>query len=143
MESDAINAVAWTPVTMKRESNEVRIVFSIPGGRTNYLRGNYNRRSIEFKLIDHSRATRKHLGFWSSSIQNWIYKLETLEDRKGGNKLAITNALAGRNLGMVLLAIWLILTGLLPLLSIRVSPTVNTVLAVLAIVAGLLILLRR
>jgi len=57
--------------------------------------------------------------------------------------LAITNALAGRNLGMVLLAIWLILTGLLPLLSIRVSPTVNTVLAVLAIVAGLLILLRR
>src|ERR1051325_10841960 len=33
LESDAINAVAWTLVTMKRESNEVRIVFSIPGGR--------------------------------------------------------------------------------------------------------------
>ena len=60
-----------------------------------------------------------------------------------GNTLAITNTLAGRNLGMILLAIWLILTGLLPLLSIRVSPTVNTVLAVLAIAAGLLILLRR
>jgi len=44
---------------------------------------------------------------------------------------------------MVLLAIWLILTGLLPLLNIRVSPTVNTVLAVLAIAAGILILLRR
>jgi len=57
--------------------------------------------------------------------------------------VAITNTLAGRNLGMILLAIWLILTGLLPLLSIRVSPTVNTVLAVLAIAAGLLILLRR
>lgn len=57
--------------------------------------------------------------------------------------MAITNPLAGRNLGMLLLAIWLILTGLLPLLSIRVSATVNTVLAVLAIAAGLLILLRR
>lgn len=60
-----------------------------------------------------------------------------------GNKLAITNTLAGRNLGMILLAIWLILTGLLPLLNIRVSTTINTVLAVLAIAAGLLILLRR
>jgi hypothetical protein len=57
--------------------------------------------------------------------------------------VAITNTLAGRNLGMILLAIWLILTGLLPLLNIRVSTTVNTVLAVIAIVAGLLILLRR
>jgi hypothetical protein len=44
---------------------------------------------------------------------------------------------------MVLLAIWLILTGLLPLLNVRTTPTVNTVLAVLAIAAGLLILLRR
>jgi len=44
---------------------------------------------------------------------------------------------------MILLAIWLILTGLLPLLNVRVSTTVNTVLAVLAIAAGLLILLRR
>jgi hypothetical protein len=57
--------------------------------------------------------------------------------------LAITNTLAGRNLGMILLAVWLILTGLLPLLNVRISPTVSTVLAVLAIAAGLLILLRR
>lgn len=57
--------------------------------------------------------------------------------------MAITNALAGRNLGMILLAIWLILTGLLPLLNVRLSTTVTTVLAVLAIAAGLLILLRR
>ena len=57
--------------------------------------------------------------------------------------MAFTNFLAGRNLGMILLAIWLILTGLLPLLSVRVSTTVTTVLAVLAIAAGLLILLRR
>jgi hypothetical protein len=44
---------------------------------------------------------------------------------------------------MLLLGLWLILTGLLPLLSIRVSTTVSTVLAVLAIIAGILILLGR
>jgi hypothetical protein len=57
--------------------------------------------------------------------------------------MALTNSLAGRNLGMILLGVWLILTGLLPLLSIRVSPTVTTGLAVLGIAAGLLILLKR
>ena len=57
--------------------------------------------------------------------------------------MALTSTLAGKNLGMVLLGIWLILTGLLPLLSVRVSSTVTTVLAVLAVAAGLLILLRR
>lgn len=57
--------------------------------------------------------------------------------------MALTNSLVGRNLGMLLLGVWLILTGLLPLLSIRVSSTVTTGLAVLGIVAGILILLRR
>ncbi len=57
--------------------------------------------------------------------------------------MALTDSLAGRNLGMILLGLWLILTGLLPLLDIRVSSTVTTALAVLAIVAGILILLRR
>ncbi|MDQ5846166.1 MAG: hypothetical protein M3539_12830 [Acidobacteriota bacterium] len=57
--------------------------------------------------------------------------------------MAITNSLAGRNLGMILLGLWLILTGLLPLLSVRLSPTVTTGLAVLAILAGILILLKR
>jgi hypothetical protein len=56
--------------------------------------------------------------------------------------MALSN-LAGRNFGMILLGLWLILTGLLPLLSIRVSPTVTTGLAVLAIIAGILILMRR
>jgi hypothetical protein len=60
-----------------------------------------------------------------------------------GDEMAITNSLAGRNLGMILLGLWLILTGLLPLLSIRVSTTVTTGLAVLGIIAGVLILLRR
>jgi hypothetical protein len=57
--------------------------------------------------------------------------------------MAITNSLAGRNLGMLLLGLWLILTGLLPLLNMRLSPMVTTGLAVLGIVAGILILLKR
>ena len=57
--------------------------------------------------------------------------------------MKLTNSLGNRNLGMILLGIWLILTGLLPLLSIRISPTVTMALAVLAIAAGVLVLLRR
>jgi hypothetical protein len=57
--------------------------------------------------------------------------------------MALTNSFAGRNLGLLLLGVWLILTGLLPLLNMRLSSTVNTGLAVLGIAAGILILLRR
>ena len=57
--------------------------------------------------------------------------------------MALTSGLIGRNLGMLLLGLWLILTGLLPLLNIRVSATVTTGLAVLGVVAGILILLQR
>ena len=57
--------------------------------------------------------------------------------------MALTNSLAGRNLGMLLLGLWLILTGLLPLLNMKLSSTVTTGLAVLGIVAGVLILLKR
>lgn len=57
--------------------------------------------------------------------------------------MALTNSLAGRNLGLLFLGLWLILTGLLPLLNIKISSTVATGLAVLAIAAGILILLRR
>jgi hypothetical protein len=46
------------------------------------------------------------------------------------------------NLGMLLLAIWLIVTGLLPLLSLSI-PAIGTILAVLAIAAGVLILMGR
>jgi uncharacterized membrane protein HdeD (DUF308 family) len=55
----------------------------------------------------------------------------------------MANGLAGRNIGMILLGLWLILTGLLPLLNVRVSSTVATGLGVLAIAAGILILIRR
>ena len=57
--------------------------------------------------------------------------------------MAVADSLAGRSFGMILLAIWLILTGLLPLLNVRVSTTVTTGLAILGIAAGILILLRR
>ncbi len=57
--------------------------------------------------------------------------------------MKLTSSLAGRSLGMLLLGLWLILTGLLPLLNVRLSSTVTTGLAVLGIVAGILILLRR
>jgi hypothetical protein len=57
--------------------------------------------------------------------------------------MRVTEGFAGRNLGMILLAIWLILTGLLPLLNVRLSTTITTGLAILAIAAGVLILIRR
>lgn len=55
----------------------------------------------------------------------------------------MTNGLAGRNIGVVLLGLWLILTGLLPLLNVPISSTVSMALGVLAIAAGILILIRR
>ena len=47
-----------------------------------------------------------------------------------------------RNFGMLLLAIWLILSGLMPLLNLSFSGA-GTVMAVLAIAAGGLILIGR
>lgn len=46
-----------------------------------------------------------------------------------------------KNLGMIVLGLWLIATGLLPLLKINI-PASGTILAVLAVVAGILILLN-
>lgn len=56
--------------------------------------------------------------------------------------MAITS-LAGKNLGLILLGLWLILYNLLPLLSIKLSPGMTTGLAVLGVAAGVLILIRR
>lgn len=47
-----------------------------------------------------------------------------------------------RNLGMLLLAVWLILGGLIPLLNLSFSG-VGTMMAILAIAAGVLILIGR
>jgi hypothetical protein len=47
-----------------------------------------------------------------------------------------------KNLGMLLLSIWLILTGVIPLLNLSFSG-LHTIMAILAIIAGLLILLGR
>ena len=57
--------------------------------------------------------------------------------------MRLTNAFAGRRWGMMLLSVWLILTGLLPLLSVRVSATFSTAMAVIAVAAGILLLLGR
>ena len=47
-----------------------------------------------------------------------------------------------KNLAMLLLGIWLIVTGLLQVVSIHV-PAIGTVLTLLAIAAGVLILVGR
>ena len=47
-----------------------------------------------------------------------------------------------RNIGMLLLAIWLILGGLMPLLNLSFSGA-GTLMAILAIASGLLILIGR
>ena len=47
-----------------------------------------------------------------------------------------------RNLGMLLLAAWLILTGLIPLLNLSFSG-LGTVMTILAIAAGVLIVVGR
>jgi hypothetical protein len=47
-----------------------------------------------------------------------------------------------KNLGMLLLGVWLILNGLIPLLNLSFSG-LGTLLAILAIAAGALILLGR
>jgi hypothetical protein len=46
------------------------------------------------------------------------------------------------NLGMLLLSIWLIATGLLPLLKLN-FPVLGIIMAVLAVAAGVLLLLKR
>ena len=47
-----------------------------------------------------------------------------------------------RNIGMLLLAVWLIFTGLVPLLNLSFSG-LGTVMAILAIAAGILIVVGR
>jgi hypothetical protein len=47
-----------------------------------------------------------------------------------------------RNIGMLLLALWLVLTGLIPLLSLSFSG-LGIVMAALAIAAGILIAVGR
>jgi hypothetical protein len=47
-----------------------------------------------------------------------------------------------QNVGMLLLAVWLMLTGLVPLLNLRFDG-LGTLMAVLAVAAGALVALRR
>jgi hypothetical protein len=54
----------------------------------------------------------------------------------------VNNMNLTKNLGMLLLGIWLIVTGLLQVVTIQVAG-IGIILAVLAIVAGVLILMGR
>jgi hypothetical protein len=47
-----------------------------------------------------------------------------------------------KNIGMVLLGVWLIITGLIPLLNLTFNG-LGTIMAVLAIIAGALILIGK
>lgn len=47
-----------------------------------------------------------------------------------------------KNLGMILLGIWLILTGLMQVFNISI-PAIDIIMAILAIAAGVLILFKR
>lgn len=55
----------------------------------------------------------------------------------------LNNPLGTRSLGLILLGVWLILTGLLPLVGVRESGNLGLLLNVLAVAAGLLILIGR
>jgi len=55
----------------------------------------------------------------------------------GGRKIRLR---AG--LGLILLSVWLILTGLLPLVNLS-FPVLETVMALVAVAAGVLLLLKR
>jgi hypothetical protein len=48
----------------------------------------------------------------------------------------------GRSIGMILLAIWLIITGLMALFAMPI-PYANIILGLLALIAGILILIGR
>jgi hypothetical protein len=54
----------------------------------------------------------------------------------------VNNMNLTKNLGMLLLGIWLIVTGLLQVVTIQIA-AIGTILALLAIVAGALILAGR
>lgn len=55
---------------------------------------------------------------------------------------AVSSVRVTRNLGMLLLAIWLIISGLVPLLNLSFEG-LGTLLGVLAVAAGVLILIGR
>ena len=61
--------------------------------------------------------------------------------RKEVNNMKVNMKLP-KSLGMLLLGIWLIVTGLLQVVSIHI-PAIGIILALLAIAAGVLILLGR
>jgi hypothetical protein len=74
---------------------------------------------------------RANLGIW------WLRFYESRFSQKEVNNMNLT-----KNLGMLLLGIWLIVTGLLQVVTIQI-PAIGIILALLAIIAGVLILMGR
>jgi hypothetical protein len=70
-------------------------------------------------------------------MERWVRADTFNQLRRRPPKMRLT-----KNLGMLLLAIWLILGGLIPLLNLSFSGS-GTLMAILAIAAGVLILIGR
>jgi hypothetical protein len=125
----------------RSETNGTRISALHSHSRT--LAENVPRIRKKIRPLRNSRDANHNRAELDEGPDGGINLLNSSDRFKKEKYMALTTDLAGRNLGVILLSLWLILTGLLPLLNIRVSSTVTTGLALLAIAAGVLLLLRR
>src|SRR4051812_37883111 len=92
---------------------------------------NYFSRFVVFNIaVIHSR----------NRVRAFVRRVFQASNR--GNGMRRSKTKLTKNLGMVLLGIWLIVTGLLQVTSIPIQG-LGTIMAILAIAAGILILLGR
>ena len=75
-------------------------------------------------------------------VRDYDFNLGFCYDQSRFSQEEVNNMKLTRNLGMLLLGIWLIVTGLLHVVSIPIA-AFGTILALLAIAAGVLILVGR
>ena len=75
--------------------------------------------------------------YYDEAMLSLLSKNNWTSDQRRSLQMKIT-----RNVGMLLLAVWLILTGLIPLLNFSFSG-LGAVMAILAIAAGVFIILGR
>jgi hypothetical protein len=75
-------------------------------------------------------------------VRDYDFNLDFCYDQSQFSQEEVNNMKLTKNLGMLLLGIWLIVTGLLQVVSIPIA-AIGTILALLAIAAGVLILLGR
>jgi hypothetical protein len=75
-------------------------------------------------------------------VRDYDFNLSFYHDQSQFSQEEVNNMKLTKNMGMLLLGIWLIITGLLQVVSIPIA-AIGTILALLAIAAGVLILLGR